>query len=242
MDLSLGHLLTLPPEHALPDVLPTEPWPRFKAWFDEAVSTPRQPNPNAMTLATVGEDGHPAARIVLCRGMNIENGYIVFYTNYEGAKGRQLKRHPYASVVFHWDHADRQVRIRGPVTRASDEESDAYFRTRAPESRLSAWASKQSERLGSREELARRLGEVAARFGISAADVSEARARKKELAIPRPPHWGGFRIWAESVELWLGGPGRFHDRALWSRTLTEAVDQDTQVYRGSAWTAMRLQP
>lgn len=238
MDLSLSHLLDLPPEHALPDQLPADPWPTFQSWFDEAVSRKLQPNPNAMTLATVDESGNPAARIVLCRGMDPDAGFIVFYTNYEGGKGRQLARHPHAAAVFHWDHADLQVRITGPVTRSPADESDRYFNTRAPESRLSAWTSQQSEPLATRAELARKLDSVARRFGIDAAAVEADRRRERPLPIPRPPHWGGFRIWANSVELWLGGPGRFHDRAKWTRILNHSGGG----YVGSQWTATRLQP
>lgn len=221
-------------EH-LPDPLPAEPLGTLKRWLDEAVAGRAQPNPNAMTLATVEGDGRPSARVVLCRELNVERGYVVFYTNYLSAKGRALSREPRAAACFHWDHADRQVRIEGSVKRSPDAESDAYFASRPWQRRLGAWASEQSAALGSREELLARAMKVIEELRL---DVADLMTRGDKVTIPRPPHWGGYRLWARSVELWVGSAGRLHDRARWTRPLTETEEG----YRGGAWKATRLQP
>ncbi len=219
----------------LPDPLPQDPMPLFHSWFKEAAADKRTPNTNAMTLATVGPDGAPSARIVLCRGIAEREGYVVFYTNYDGRKGRELEANPRAALVFHWDHEERQVRIEGPVIKSPHEESDAYFAGRPWESRLSAWASRQSEPIEGRGQLMARVGEVMDRLGLTAEDLLQ---RGAEVEIPRPANWGGFRVWAERIELWQGGPGRFHDRARWERSLTpKGVG-----YVGGPWKATRLSP
>lgn len=219
-------------DELLPEPLPADPLALWKGWFDEAYAKRIQPNPNCFTLATVDPDGRPSARIVLCKGMNLEPGagYIVFYTNYRGRKGRALTAHPRAACVFHWDDLDRQVRIEGPVLQSPAEESDAYFKSRPLESRIGAWASQQSEPLENREQLVFQAMEVMQRFGVAMDDES--------AEIPRPPHWGGFRVWAESVEIWLGGPGRLHERARWTRTLTPREGG----FVPGAWSSTRLQP
>ena len=220
----------------LPDPLPGEPFGLFGAWFDEAREREIQPNPNAMTLATVDPDGRPSARIVLCKAIHPDPGRVVFYTNYNGRKGRALEANPYASLVFHWDPLDRQVRIQGPVTRSPAEESDAYFRSRRWESRLGAWASDQSEPIESREALLEQVAERAIELGIDMTKVVDGGG--ENLEIPRPAHWGGYRVWAERVELWCAGTGRVHDRAEWTRELTLADDGFT----ADPWSATRLQP
>lgn len=220
----------------LPEQLPEDPFPTFVSWFNAAVAARRVPNPSAMTLATIEPDGSPSARIVLCRGIVPSPGHVVFFTNYRGAKGRALAANPRASLVFHFDHDDRQVRIIGPVTKSPDAESDAYFSSRPWESRLSAWASEQSEPIPSRPALLSRLGEVMARLGVSA---EECLTKGDAVRIPRPPHWGGFRVHAQSVELWLGGPGRLHDRARWTRTLTP---DGSGSFVPGPWSSTRLSP
>jgi pyridoxamine 5'-phosphate oxidase len=216
----------------LPDHLPRSPLALFRAWFDEAQARNLQPNPNAMTLASVDPDGRPSARIVLCKGIEAE--YLVFYTNYEGRKGRALAANPRAAVVFHWDQFDRQVRSEGPVTRSPGEESDAYFHSRRWESRLGAWASDQSEPIASREALISKVKRTADELGVDMA----AAVGGQPVEIDRPPHWGGFRLWFERVELWCGGVGRVHDRAAWSRPLRSTG----YGYEGGGWTGTRLQP
>lgn len=224
----------------LPDPLPRSPFPLFKSWLDRAWAERQTPNPNAMALATTHPDGHADARIVLCKGVDVEPGCILFYTNSNGAKGRQLAADPFACVVFHWDHDQRQVRIRGPVTHATEAESDAYFASRALESRLGAWASSQSQPIESRQALLEKVADAMGELGVTPLDLMEGR----EVVIPRPPHWGGFRIHAQSVELWSGGVGRIHDRARWSRELTPNPNQNRgpDAYTYAAWSANRLQP
>lgn len=215
----------------LPDALPADPLPVFKAWFDEAHARKVQPNPNAMALATIDPDGRPSLRIVLCKGIDVERGSIDFYTNRTSRKGAALAAHPRVAVVFHWDVLDRQVRIEGPVTHTTEAESDAYFASRSVASRIGAWASDQSRPIGSRGELLAKVAAAVARHGVNLANPFSA-------GVPRPPHWGGYRIWAESLELWMGSNVRVHDRARWTRDLTRQGD----AYVGGTWSATRLQP
>lgn len=219
----------------LPDHLPGEPFAHFESWFREARDNAIQPNPNAMTLATVDPDGRPSSRIVLCKSIEREPGCVVFYTNYTSRKGRALGANPRASLTFHWDPYDRQVRVEGPVTRTSEDESDAYFRTRAWQSRVGAWASDQSEPIESRQKLLEQVAKRGAKLGV---DVAKAAVTRGDIHIPRPPHWGGFRVWAERVELWCGGVGRVHDRAHWTRELTPSGEG----FSPGPWSATRLQP
>jgi pyridoxamine 5'-phosphate oxidase len=223
------------PASTLPDRLPADPFHIFHDWYREAHDRKVQPNPNAMSLATIDADGFPSVRIVLCRGMDLGKGYLTFYTNYNGRKGRALAGNPRACVNFHWDALDRQVRIEGLVVRSPAAESDEYFETRPWANRLSAWFSDQSQPIGSREELLHKAAARLRELGITEQQLLEQGDR---VRIPRPPHWGGLRIWARSVELWLGGLGRFHDRAVWTRSL-EAAGADFSV---AAWAATRLQP
>lgn len=218
----------------LPEHLPKSPVPLFRAWFDEARSRNLQPNPNAFTLATVDPDGRPSARIVLCKDLHDEPGFLVFFTNYAGRKGRALEAHPRAACVFHWDQLDRQVRVEGPVVRSPAPESDAYFDSRRWESRVGAWASEQSEPIASREAMISKARHTAERLGVDLA----AAVGGQPIEIDRPPHWGGYRIWFERVELWCGGIGRVHDRAGWTRTLTP----DGDAFKPGAWSGTRLQP
>jgi pyridoxamine 5'-phosphate oxidase len=205
----------------LPEPLPGDPLPLLGAWIDEARKEIR--NATAMTLATVAPDGRPSARMVICRGLDLVAGSLVFYTDRESDKGHALAKHPWASCVFHWDAFERQVRVEGPVTFASDADSDAYWDTRPKEARIAASASAQSRPLAARADLLARM----------AALTASARG-----PIPRPPRWGGYRVWAERVELWAGQPARAHDRARWTRSLTTTGDGFT----GGAWSATRLQP
>lgn len=218
----------------LPDSLPDSPFPIFKTWFDQAWDERITPNTNAMTLATLHDDGFPDARIVLCKDIDAVNGSIVFYTNYNGAKGKQLAENSFASAVFHWDQYERQVRIRGPVVHATEEESNRYFASRRLESRLGAWISDQSQPIESREALLEKAADVIAHLNID----PSALMNEEDIEIPRPPHWGGFRIHAQQMELWAGGVGRVHDRARWARSLKI---ENNQPIAGS-WSSTRLQP
>lgn len=216
----------------LPETLPGEPMRWVEAWLDIAATRGVQRNPNAMTLATTA-DGRPAARVVLCKEFVAEPGYVVFYTNYHSRKMAEIDGNPEVAVTFHWDPLGRQVRIEGLACRSPAAESDAYFATRSRGSRLGAWASDQSRPIGSRAALERQLEARAAELGVTATgDAGDA-------DIPRPPHWGGVRVWARSVELWLEGDDRLHDRARWTRELEPPVDA---ACRAGPWSGTRLQP
>lgn len=216
----------LPKDPSLADPLPAAPWPIFERWLAEAEAGRVQPNPAAITVATVDPDGRPSARMVLCRGYRADPGYVVFYTNRNSRKGLGLRPGAYAAVVFHWDALARQIRIEGPVLPSPDAESDAYFAGRPRAGQISAWASNQSEPIEARADLLARLAEAEQRFGAS------------DQPVPRPPHWGGYRVYVESMELWVGSAGRAHDRAYWTRRLQRVEDG----YRGSQWRITRLQP
>jgi pyridoxamine 5'-phosphate oxidase len=170
------------------------PLQQFDKWMHEAVAG-HLPEPNAMTLATVGADGRPSTRVVLIKGYD-ERG-IVWYTNYESRKARELAANPQAALQFHWVELERVVRIEGRVELTSPEESDAYYATRPIDSRLGAWASPQSQVIGSRAVLVANAAKAAARHG---------------LHPPRPPHWGGYRLVPDTWEFWQGRKSRLHDR------------------------------
>lgn len=217
--------MSTPPTELLAEPLPPEPLQVASDWLAYAWKQGQQPNPNSMVLATVAPDGRPSARVVLCKQVVPQPGYVVFYTNYQSRKGKELAENPRAAVVMHWDHLHRQVRIEGVVARGTAEESDAYFASRALQSRIGAWASEQSEPVASRAELLTAVERETARFG--------------DVAVPRPPHWGGFRLWADAVELWVEGEARIHDRARWTRSLKD-LGQDR--FEAGPWSATRLQP
>jgi pyridoxamine 5'-phosphate oxidase len=215
----------------LPDPLPANPLVLASKWLAEAIASPAQPNPNAMVLATVDGHGQPSARVVLCKRMVADPGFIVFYTNYRSRKGTELTGNPRAAAVFHWDHVHRQIRIEGRVETMSEADNDAYFETRAWQSRLGAWASQQSQPVASRKALAEAVAREALRFGIDYRGPGTEEPGNVTAWVPRPPNWGGFRLQALAVELWVEGEFRIHDRVRWTRA---AVGED--------WHAVRLQP
>ena len=219
----------------LPAKLPDSPLPIAAEWLKQATERALQPNPNAMVLATTDARGRPSARVVLCKDIVADPGYIVFYTNYRSRKGGELHENPHAAVVFHWDQLHRQVRIEGRVVPMPDPANDAYFHSRAWQSRVGAWASQQSQPVASRETLFRAVAEQAQRFGIPYGGPGTPEPRNVQVDVPRPPDWGGFRLDADAVELWVEGEFRIHDRARWTRTL---VDGDAP----GTWSATRLQP
>ncbi len=223
----------------LPDPLPVEPMTTATAWLAEAWERRAQPNPDSMVLATVDSSGQPAARVVLCKQIVADPGYLLFYTNYDSRKAREIAANPRGATVLHWDALQRQLRIEGPIVKARPEESDAYFASRAWQSRVGAWASRQSEALASRSLLLDAVRKAAARLGTPDVLAPPPADAETDVVLPRPPHWGGYRLWAQCVELWVQGEFRIHDRARWTRALTPAGEHD---FRAGAWTATRLQP
>ncbi|HWJ34806.1 MAG TPA: pyridoxamine 5'-phosphate oxidase [Steroidobacteraceae bacterium] len=224
----------------LPDPLPDNPLQLAAEWLAQARIDAAQPNPNAMVLATVDGRGQPSARVVLCKEMAAEAGFIVFYTNYQSRKGRELEGNPQAAIVFHWDHRHRQVRAEGRVERLSDAENDAYFGSRPWQSRLGAWASRQSEPVESRHALARAVATAAKRFGVPYAGPGSEEPESVTAEIARPPNWGGFRLNVDAMELWVEGEFRVHDRARWTRRTADTQWQNTAA--ATQWSVTRLQP
>ena len=225
------------PTDPLADPAQVQPLDVVSRWLAEACERRQQANPNSMVLATTAADGGPSARVVLCKGLVAQPGYLVFYTNYESRKGEELAESPRAAAVLHWDYLQRQVRITGPVLRSPAAESDAYFASRPWQSRLAAWASQQSRPIGSRAQLIAAVAAAAQRFGTPA--PAEPPKDGEDFFIPRPPQWGGYRLWAESVELWQEGKSRIHDRVSWSRTLTP---EEAHGFKPGPWSVTRLQP
>jgi pyridoxamine 5'-phosphate oxidase len=232
MKLSKSHHWT----ETLPEPLPSNPLQVAATWLSQAQIDAAQPNPNAMVLATVDTRGQPSARVVLCKGIAAERGHIMFYTNYESRKGRELEGNPRAALVFHWDHRHRQVRAEGTVEKLSDAENDAYFKSRPWPSRLGAWASHQSEPVASRAVLSAAVAGEARRWGIPYAGPGSPEPESVSVEVPRPPHWGGFRLIVNAIELWVEGEFRIHDRARWTRLPAEAPGGEV------AWSVTRLQP
>jgi len=199
-------------------------------WLAHATGQAVQPNPNAMTLSTVDSEGRPSARVVLCKLLVADPGYVVFYTNYQSRKCAEISANPHVSLVFHWDTLGRQARLEGIAVKSPAAESDAYFASRDRGSQIGAWGSDQSRPIESRDALLRQLESRAAEMGF---------AGDPDATIPRPPHWGGIRVWPFAVELWIEGSNRVHDRARWERRL-QPVGDDT--FSVSAWAGIRLQP
>jgi len=171
------------------------PFIQFKVWFNQSVAA-QLPEPNAMTLATCTPDGKPSARMVLLKDID-ERGFVLF-TNYKSQKGQEISVNPHAALVFWWAELERQVRIVGTVEKISSAQSDSYFEVRPPFSRLGAWASNQSEVISSRDVLESQLIEFQRQY--------------ENQEVPRPPHWGGFRVIPQEIEFWQGRSSRLHDR------------------------------
>jgi len=190
----------------------SDPLRQFQRWLQQALDG-QIPEPTAMTLATVGEDGRPSTRVVLVKGVDARG--LVWYTNYHSRKGRELQANAFGALQFHWVELERVVRIEGRVERISDAESDAYYASRPLDSRIGAWASPQSEVIASRATLVANAAQISARYLLNP---------------PRPPHWGGFRLLPDRWEFWQGRKSRLHDRLRY------------RLAPGGAWTLERLAP
>ncbi len=188
-----------------------QPLQQFQQWLQEAISA-QIPEPNAMTLATVGSDLRPSTRVVLIKDCDARG--IVWYTNYASRKGHELAGNPFAALQFHWVELERVVRIEGVVERVSDEESDAYFKSRPLDSRIGAWASPQSQVISGRSVLVANAAKYGAQFLLN---------------LPRPPHWGGFLLRPQTWEFWQGRKSRLHDRLHYRQA-------------GDVWVRERLAP
>lgn len=189
-----------------------DPLRQFSTWFHQALAA-GVPEANAMSVATVGDDGRPSSRILLIKDFDSDG--FTWFTNYASRKGRELQAHPYAALLFHWVELERQVRIEGRVERLSEAQSDAYFQSRPLQSRLGALASAQSEPIADRLLLEQQFAQAEAEFGDEPT---------------RPAHWGGYRLVPDRVEFWQGRPSRLHDRILYIRQTD------------GAWRRERLQP
>ena len=201
-----------PPSKPNPAAMATDPFQLFEEWF--AAARASEPNdPEAMALATAGSDGRPSVRMVLLKGHGPDG--FVCYTNEQSAKGEQLAENPRAALLFHWKSLRRQVRIEGTVERTSEAAADAYFATRGRDSQLGAWASEQSRALDARATFEARFAEMKHRF--EGGDV------------PRPPHWGGYRVIPDRIEFWTDREHRLHERRLFTRS-------------GDGWSAGLLYP
>jgi pyridoxamine 5'-phosphate oxidase len=193
------------------DAAAIDPLRQFETWMGEAFAA-KVPEPNAMTLATVGEGGRPSTRIVLIKSFDARG--LVWFTNYDSRKGHELETHPFAALQFHWVELERVVRIEGAVERVDSAESDAYFASRPLDSRIGAWASPQSRVIESRGVLVANAAKYAAKFLLSP---------------PRPPHWGGYRLKPDAWEFWQGRKSRLHDRLRYRKD-------------GDSWRRERLAP
>jgi pyridoxamine 5'-phosphate oxidase len=217
---------------ALPPSLPDDPLPLARGWLADAAKLTRR-NTNAMALATRDERGRPSVRMVLLKELAPE-GYAVFYTNYGSRKAAELATGRAAAVLY-WDDLGRQLRLEGAVVRSPAGESDAYFASRPWRSQVNAWSSRQSQPLPDPAELARRADEKSAELGVTSADREPPPGR----GLPRPAFWGGYRLWLDSLELWVEGADRFHERWRYERTLAAGPDA---AFRAGPWSRQRLQP
>lgn len=189
-----------------------DPFSQFEAWLNEAIAAEAN-EPTAMTLSTVDSNHRPSSRVVLLKGFDADG--FVFFTNYNSRKGRQLSENPFAALNFFWPELERQVNVCGRTDKVSDKESDEYFDSRPLTSRVGAWASNQSEKIDSRTVIMAKAAKLLIKYAVG--------------HVPRPPHWGGFRLVPDRIEFWQGRPSRLHDRICYERN-------------ADAWDISRLSP
>lgn len=201
-----------PDKQLLEKTTPRDPFRLFRLWFQQTLHA-NLIDPNAMAVTTVSASGKPSSRMVLLRGLDKQG--FVFFTNYESRKGRELKSRPYASLLFFWPELGRQVRVEGTVKKVSSRESEDYFASRPKGSQLSAWASDQSQVVLNREVLEKRMAALEKKY--------------QGLKVPRPAHWGGYRVFPQVIEFWSGRRNRLHDRLSYKKT-------------GKGWVRQRLAP
>ncbi len=206
----------------------------LKEWMDEVVQSKIQPNPNSMSISTIDAKGRPNSRMVLCKEVNEKLGYLVFYTNYESNKAKEIGVNNECSGLFHWDTFGYQVRVRGTIVQSPEVDSDKYFATRDIGSKLSAWASHQSQIVEDRESLDNQFQQTMDKF-----NVKESQLESSDINIPRPEFWGGYQIWIREIELWLNQKDRFHDRLSFKRTLAIT---SSGIEASNDWAIKRLQP
>ena len=206
----------------------------LQSWFNEAIELDLQPNPDSMAIATTNSQGLPNVRMVLCKEINTEEGYVIFYTNYNSVKSMEIKENPKCSALFHWDKLGYQIRIRGELLQSPDEENDAYFASRHLGSQVGAWASNQSNPIEDKQALDDQFRKILDRFNLTSESITQ-----NEQKIPRPPHWGGYRLWIEEIEFWLNQEDRLHDRLHFRRALTISNEG---IKTEKNWTVKRLQP
>ena len=218
-------------EH-LAEPLPPDPMPLFTQWFQDGMreTSASVPMPDAMALATATREGEPTVRYVLCKHIDPIGGAVHFFTNFQSRKASDLTENPRAAGVFYWPAKARQARLEGSVQRLTDDQNDAYFATRPLISRIGAWASQQSRPLESRAAFVRDLIEACKHLHVDPGALFSA---GPAIHVRRPPHWGGFRLQVQRIELWIGAEGRLHDRAEWVRDTALAPD---------SWRATRLYP
>lgn len=223
----------------LPEELPADPMHWADAWLNEAHASQLRRNANSMTLVTLSAEGKPSARIVLCKELVADPGYLVFHTNYDSQKGREIAANPDVAAVFHWDGPGRQIRMEGVAIQSPAQESDDYFASRDWGAKLGAWGSDQSADLASRDALISQIRSRAIELGVELGDDLLTLKTNEPPDIQRPPHWGGYRIWVNAIELWKDGTDRIHDRASWKRSLVRSSEHEFSV---TPWVGTRLQP